>query len=218
MDGQSSSLSGGKTAHNIIKVLERDGRGNLFQRLFPHKLMSVKLGVVADTHNYVDPVLFEIFMGAQAILHAGDIESMEVLEQLERIAPVYAVAGNRDPEQLKNVLPWIRAVEFGGIKIALTHQVLPINFPSILPTKKNWTEEFGVNGARALVFGHTHEPANRWIGNLLYFNPGFAGPVGEEPLRTAGLLFIEGEKIRGEIYHLSEPPSELLLGRAKRWK
>lgn len=180
--------------------------------------MLVKLGIVADTHNYVDPLLFEIFRGADAVLHAGDIESAEVLEKLEKIAPVYAVAGNRDLEQLKKALPWIRAVEFGKIKIAITHQVLPINFPSILPTKKNWTEEFGVDGARVLVFGHTHEPANQWIGNLLYFNPGFAGPMGEEPLRTAGVLFLNGEEIRGEVYHLSEPPTEILLGKAKKWK
>lgn len=179
--------------------------------------MTTKLGIISDTHNYVDPLLFEIFDGADAIIHAGDIETQRVLDELEKIAPVYAVAGNRDAEHIKNTLPWIRAVEFEGVKIAVTHQVLPINFPSILPTKKNWTEEFGVNGAKVLVFGHTHEPANRQLGGLLYFNPGFAGPLNEEPLRTAGLLFIEGGRILGEIYHLSDPPSELLRKKAKRW-
>lgn len=176
-----------------------------------------KLGVISDTHNYVDPLLFEIFKGVNAVLHAGDIESQEVLDRLAEIAPVYAVAGNRDNAQIKNTLPWIRAVEFDGVKIALTHQVLPVNFPSILPTKRNWTEELGVNGAQVLVFGHTHEPSNRRLGDLLYFNPGFAGPVGEEPLRTVGMLFIESGEIFGEVYHLSEPPSELLLEKAKRW-
>jgi len=55
-----------------------------------------RIGVVSDTHNYVDPKLAELFAGVDHILHAGDIGQPRVIRELEQLAPVTAVAGNTD--------------------------------------------------------------------------------------------------------------------------
>ena len=56
----------------------------------------MKIGVVADTHGFIDPRLTERLAGVEAILHAGDAGPREILETLALIAPVYAVPGNTD--------------------------------------------------------------------------------------------------------------------------
>ena len=61
----------------------------------------MKIGVVSDTHAFFDPHLTELLAGVDAILHAGDVGSQEVLDELGRIAKVHAVRGNIDPAKLK---------------------------------------------------------------------------------------------------------------------
>ncbi|MFN7036305.1 MAG: metallophosphoesterase family protein [Bellilinea sp.] len=88
---------------------------------------KVMVGVIADTHvpDRVDglhPDLEDILRSEKvdAILHAGDISSPAVLKQLEQIAPVFAVRGNRD-WAFRNTLPWSRMLNMGGLRILLTH-------------------------------------------------------------------------------------------------
>ena len=88
---------------------------------------NVTLGVISDTHvpDWVDrlhPKTIGIFKEAKvdAILHAGDICSPEVISQLERVAPVFAVRGNRDIYLLSK-LPRVRLLTFAGHRIALVH-------------------------------------------------------------------------------------------------
>ena len=56
----------------------------------------VKIGVLSDTHNFLDPKFRKLFAGVGHILHAGDIGFSEIISELERIAPVTAVTGNTD--------------------------------------------------------------------------------------------------------------------------
>ena len=58
----------------------------------------MKLGILSDTHNLLRPEVLEALAGADAILHAGDISSREILQRLGEIAPVHAVRGNADRE------------------------------------------------------------------------------------------------------------------------
>jgi len=60
----------------------------------------VRIGVVSDTHGFFDARLEELLAGVELILHAGDVGKQEVLEELEKIAPVRAVRGNVDSPQL----------------------------------------------------------------------------------------------------------------------
>jgi putative phosphoesterase len=58
----------------------------------------VKVGVISDTHDYLDPRVTELFAGVEHILHAGDVGSAWITFQLEQIAPVTAVIGNTDSQ------------------------------------------------------------------------------------------------------------------------
>jgi len=179
------------------------------------------LGIIADTHvpdraQQIDPQVISIFREARvtAILHAGDICTPAVLEELGKIAPVHAVQGNRDVWRLPH-LPMKLSLEFGGITIGLTHghgsltgyftQKLAylIEGYQISRIQQHLKAEFPA--ARVIVFGHTHRSENTWSGDRLIINPGSASKLrwGIIP-PSIGLLHIqEGGKVSGEIIPLA---------------
>ncbi|MGC8844157.1 MAG: YfcE family phosphodiesterase, partial [bacterium] len=86
----------------------------------------MKIGVISDTHiptraDRLPEAVFQHFKGVDLILHAGDIEDIGVLFELEEIAPVKAVIGNMDPYELENNLPSKRIVKAGAVNIGLIH-------------------------------------------------------------------------------------------------
>ena len=178
------------------------------------------LGVIADTHipdraRRLDPRVGEIFRqaGVEAILHAGDVSTAVVLQEISQIAPVHAVRGNRDWVALRH-LPFAMRLSFGEIKVALSHghgpwwkyllnrmdyilrgYRLELFEPHLL------AEFFDVD---VIVFGHTHRPYNRWVDGRLLFNPGSPHcPEGEKNTPSVGLLRITaGGGVSGEILSL----------------
>lgn len=136
-------------------------------------VMKMKIGIVSDTHGYFDPLLTPLLDGVDLILHAGDVGSREVLNEFESIAPTHAVRGNVDPPELG--LPMSRTVEIGGFPVEMLH---------ILTSEQAVPENPGEAGAftakfkhirRAVIFGHTHQPATFTEENTLFINPGSAG-------------------------------------------
>jgi predicted phosphodiesterase len=73
----------------------------------------------------------------------------------------------------------------------------------------------GLDGVRAMIFGHSHEPICAESPEILYYNPGYAGPDLTEPVRTAGVLYIEGANITARTYFLSPPPREEYFSKAQ---
>jgi putative phosphoesterase len=149
---------------------------------------TFRVAVISDTHipdrvNDLHPLLISKLQALKVdlIFHGGDIAVSSVLGQLEKVAPVRAVTGNRD-FLLVNELPMTQEMEIYNSRVVLTHGHLS---PRIY-----WQDKFTyiTNGydferykkrlersfpeARVIVFGHTHHPENRWEGNQLYFNPG----------------------------------------------
>jgi putative phosphoesterase len=148
------------------------------------------VGVISDTHipdrvNELHPDLISGLRVAQVstILHAGDISIPSVLRQLEEIAPVYAVRGNRD-FTFAGVLPWIQKLTFLGVPLTLVHG---------MGTWRNYFfDKFkyaltgyrlgryqgymrrSVADAKVVVYGHTHHAENKWQDGRLWFNPGSA--------------------------------------------
>jgi putative phosphoesterase len=178
------------------------------------------LGILADTHvpdrvRKIDPKVISIFWEARvaAILHAGDICSPAVLDQLNLIAPVHAVQGNRDIWRLSH-LPMRLCLEFGGVTIGMTHGHGSLS--SYFAQKISYLiegyqfsrfqhhlkDEFP--SASVVVFGHTHRSENTWSGDKLIFNPGSASKLrwGLVP-PSIGLLHIwDGGVVSGEIIPL----------------
>jgi len=126
----------------------------------------VRIGLISDTHNYLDPRVPEIFAGVDHIIHAGDVGLPMLLAELEAIAPVTAVTGNTD-EALP--LRETEVVTLAGKKF-LVHHIITPGFGSARVAERLKTEAPGI-----VVFGHTHKPFAQQFGPTLYFNPGSAG-------------------------------------------
>jgi uncharacterized protein len=146
-----------------------------------------RVGVVSDTHcpEFLDRLpdrLAEVLAGADLILHAGDVGSMDTLDELGRIAPVKAVRGDHDPGL---DLPERLVVEIGSRRIGMIHGNRPalIEEPATLAwtlSLGTWLPTYGLHAmledafpdVDAVVYGHTHYPdARRWKATL-HFNPG----------------------------------------------
>jgi putative phosphoesterase len=182
----------------------------------------IVLGVIADTHvpdraAGLKPGVLPIFRqaGVQAILHAGDVCIPAVLAELETVAPVYAVRGNRDWVYLKD-LPFQRRLTFGGVKIGLAHG--HGNLSSYVKDKLHHLV-YGLDEERyfkrmlatfpnmdVIVFGHMHVSVNLRRGHQLLFDPGSACiPEEENSAPSVGLLRIhDGGEVQGEILYLTE--------------
>lgn len=154
----------------------------------------MKVGVISDTHNFLDPSIPELFKGVEHIIHAGDIGTMEIINELERIAPVTAVYGNTDSGlPLKEV----EVFELGRHKFLLQHIVQP-HTPAVLLSARVHLEKPDM-----IVFGHTHKPFNQVIGDIWFFNPGYAGKTRFGLERSAALLHFRHDKIKPEFLKLS---------------
>jgi putative phosphoesterase len=181
----------------------------------------ITLGIIGDTHvpdrrAGVNPLALDIFRQAEvgAILHAGDVSVRRVLSELEEIAPVHAVRGNRDWISLSS-LPFRKVLTFEGIRLGMVHghgTVLEYLFDKVDYVIHGLDQERYKRRALAtfpdvdvVVFGHLHIPVNEWVGNRLLFNPGSACCPDIGRYRPAiGLLRIEGPgKLHAEIVPLT---------------
>ena len=179
---------------------------------------SITLGILADTHipdrvQTLHPDILPIFReaGVSTILHAGDVSIPQVLTQLEAVAPVYAVKGNRDIYQLKH-LPMTRQFNFGGVPVGLVHgqgslwfylyekvkfftvgYTLEIYLPYLFKTFPQ---------AKVIIFGHSHMPLVQWVNRVLIINPGSASCPHRDYFASVGLLRIEEGAATGELVWL----------------
>jgi uncharacterized protein len=129
----------------------------------------MRLGVIADTHGLLRPEVFQVFAGIDHILHAGDIGSLDLLSELEAIAPVTAVYGNTDGPEVRARVPAVARLELDGFDIVVTHGD---QFGS--PTPDKVSQAFP--DAQIIVFGHTHRPLLTVIDMVVtVMNPGGAG-------------------------------------------
>lgn len=127
------------------------------------------IGVVADTHSRPHAGALEHLraMAPEAILHAGDIGDLEVLEQLRAIAPVHAVRGNID----KHDLPDDLVVELGPLRVFMTH--IAVYGPHL---RGDVARKAHAAKASLVVCGHSHVPFIASEKGLTVFNPGSCGP------------------------------------------
>ena len=170
------------------------------------------LGIITDTHipqrlKALPPRVFEVFRGVDRILHAGDISSRRVLDQLAEIAPVNAVAGNAD--LFKHGLPLTRTIEVEGRRIGLVHG--HGGWSRYLRSKVR--DQFGYDEehyltivqrsfgpVNAIVFGHTHRFYQDERAGILLFNPGPIAPdFYNTPGPQVGLLHVTARTITSEI-------------------
>jgi putative phosphoesterase len=153
----------------------------------------VKIGIISDTHNFLDPKIAELFDGVSHILHAGDVGTLSIISELETIAPVTAVFGNTDaglPLRETDV------VELAARKFLVHHIVNP----HVLDDRLK--ERIARAQPDVVVFGHTHRTFCQTIGGALYFNPGAAGKPRFGQGRTVAILHCDATGIRPEFLAL----------------
>ena len=152
------------------------------------------IGVVSDTHGFYDPRVPPLLQGVEHILHAGDIGTGRIIEQLSEIAPVTAVRGNNDREGPESQFLEVETVDLGGCRIYLTHIVK-------VPKEGNDAGLSTYLDARSdvVVFGHSHMAFHEQRGGLTFFNPGAAGKRRFKVVPSIGLLELEPGRVQGRI-------------------
>lgn len=149
------------------------------------------LGVISDTHGLLRPEAVAALRGVDRILHSGDVGTLEILRELETIAPVTAVRGNVDGGAWARELPLSEVIEVGGMSIYMLHVLDELDL-------KPEAAAFKV-----VVYGHSHVPKSEMKNGVLYFNPGSAGPRRFKLPVTVGKLIVEKDALRNEIIELS---------------
>ncbi|HEV8633605.1 MAG TPA: metallophosphoesterase [Chloroflexota bacterium] len=150
----------------------------------------MKAIVLADTHipsrarSLPRPLLADL-EGADLIVHAGDLATLDVLNMLCLYGPVRAVHGNVDEPELRRVLPRRLMFQLGDRTVGLVHGDSPS-----LPTLQRARAEFVDEPVDAIVFGHSHRPLLRREGDLVLFNPGSPTDRRAEPRFSYGRLWL----------------------------
>ena len=151
----------------------------------------MKVVVISDTHmptraKVLPRALLADLEGADLILHAGDLATVDVLNMLREHAPVHAVHGNVDEPELRRVLPRRTKVDLGGRTVGLVHGDSPS-----LPTVQRARAEFVDEGVDAIVFGHSHKPLLRREDGVLLFNPGSPTDRRAQPRFSYGRMWLD---------------------------
>lgn len=156
---------------------------------------AIRIGVLSDTHGKLPVRVLELFSGVQRILHAGDIGRLEILRDLETIAPVTAVWGNTDGFDIRQQTVEIAHVDVGDRRVVVLHghQVGSPNPASLAAL---------ASGADAVVFGHSHRPLVERSGTTLFLNPGSAGAARFGVGASVAFLRIEAGDLEAEILPL----------------
>ncbi len=162
----------------------------------------IKIGVISDTHikyggNNLPTTVYKIFEDVNLIVHCGDLLIHDVIEDLEQIAPVVAVAGNMDNYNLKQILKTTKVIEISGKKIGITH--------GNTRGENAWRSaymNFEKTKLDCLIFGHTHAPLVKEVDGMLIVNPGSAMDKRFERHHTVAIIEIENEKLHASIINL----------------
>jgi putative phosphoesterase len=156
------------------------------------------IAVISDTHlpRGKRRLPVERLAGTDAILHAGDLMELAVLQELQALGPpVYAVRGNVDSHELIARLPLMRTVQFEGVGIGLVHDAGPSK-GRLERMRRRFPD------ARAVVFGHSHIPLHERAEGFEIFNPGSPTERRRQPRHTMGLAHIEDTELTFELIAL----------------
>ena len=172
----------------------------------------IRIGLLSDTHGYLDPRVFHFFADVDEIWHAGDFGSLEVSEQLAEFRPLKGVYGNIDGPEIRHTHPLDQRFECGGMDVWMTHigghpgrydrRVRPL---------------LDQRPPDLFICGHSHilRVERDKKRNLLHLNPGAAGNQGFHVMKTMMLLTIaEGRVQRLQAVELGQrgqrSPQELM--------
>jgi putative phosphoesterase len=147
------------------------------------------IGIISDTHGLLRPEAVKVLEGTDLIIHAGDIDTPEILEALRTTAPIYAVRGNMDKGAWAHDLPKTQVVEVGEVLLYVLHDALSLDVDP------------AAAGFSAVITGHTHKPTISRRDGVLFLNPGTAGPF--RSLLTVAILHVRGNSLDAQLIELN---------------
>jgi putative phosphoesterase len=150
----------------------------------------MRVGLISDTHGLLRPEALDFLAGADHIVHGGDIGDPEILERLAAVAPLTVVRGNNDTAPWARAIPETARVDFGPVALYAIHDLKELDIDP------------RAAGIRVVVSGHSHRPACRESGGVLYVNPGSAGRRRFSLPIAAAELTIEGDAVAARLVTL----------------
>ena len=162
-----------------------------------------KIGLLSDTHGYLDSRVFDYFKDCDELWHAGDIGNSDLADALEKFKPLRAVFGNIDDKNLQVRYPEDLFFQCEDVKVWITHiGGMPPNYN---PRVKRILKE---NAPNLFICGHSHILRIKRdfnLNNMLYLNPGAAGNQGFHPIKTIVRFEIAQNKIESlEVIELGK--------------
>ncbi|MFZ4263042.1 metallophosphoesterase family protein [Sphingobacterium sp. HJSM2_6] len=161
----------------------------------------MKIGLISDTHSYLDKAVFSYFDGCDEIWHAGDFGSMEVIEELQNFKPLKGVFGNIDQKDIRLQFPEHLRFNCEKMDVWMTHiggypgKYSPLVKPEIM-----------LNPPKLFICGHSHILKVHYDPKLglMHLNPGAAGKQGWHTVRTLMRFDIHEDKIENlEVIELA---------------
>ena len=153
----------------------------------------MRIGLLSDTHSYLDPKVFQYFEECDEVWHAGDIGDSNVVDQLEDFRPLRAVYGNIDDKDMRLRFPEDARFECEGVDVWMTHIG---GYPGRYNVRVR--EEIRKNPPKLFICGHSHilkVMPDKKLG-LLHINPGACGNHGFHKVRTIVRFTIEAGTIK----------------------
>ena len=136
-----------------------------------------RVAVLSDTHGLLRPEVIQIITDCDAIIHGGDINNQQILDQLSALAPLYVVRGNNDKEWAEH-LPESITIQIEDCILFVVHN------KKFVPSE--------------LIFGHSHKYAEQMIDGRLWLNPGSCGKRRFDQEITLAILMINGKELSVE--------------------
>ena len=152
----------------------------------------IVVGVISDTHGLLRPDALVSLHGSDLIIHAGDVGAPEILDCLREIAPTFAVRGNIDTSPWTQALPPTEVVDVGGVQFYVLHNLMDLDVDP------------KAAGFAAVISGHTHRPHAQIRHDVLYLNPGSAGPRRFSLPIAVARIEVNGSHISHEIIELQD--------------
>ena len=173
---------------------------NCFFTLLLKKRLT-RIGLISDTHSYLDNAVFEHFKDCDEIWHAGDFGTADVADKLSSFKPLRGVYGNIDGYEIKSMLPEQMVYQCEGVKVMMRH--IGGYPPRYNPETK---KELLIHKPQLFISGHSHILKIMYDEKLqcLHMNPGAAGKHGWHKVRTLIRFTIDGKDMKDcEVIELS---------------
>lgn len=152
-----------------------------------------RIALLSDTHNYLDPKIFNYFENCDQIWHAGDIGTIGIADELKKIKPLIAVYGNIDGADVRRVYPKNHRFLCEQVDVFMTHIG---GYPTRYHAEA--LAEIKRCPPKLFICGHSHILKVQFdkTYNLLHINPGAAGIHGFHKVKTLVRFTIDGDKIK----------------------